>query len=277
LVPRRQPKKVARTASGLFDFERVPAGLSEEEWNEFEDWKKLIYLKMETDPNAFYYRFKPPGEERKWGPWSESEDRHFVEQMKPQIAAGHFTGKWGEFAKGIQGRVGYECRNHYDKLVKKGVFQDDRYDEEGKMKKAEGQTRASGRVASPRTPAPRRPRARQPAPRGRAAEAEPEEVELDPNANPFAKMVDPFTFEPMAQPMASPGGVVLNKDTWTSMLREGNIATCPYTRAEVKRRSLEPVTWDNIEEWMPKLKNWVVGPEGEISAPDEAPPEVVLN
>jgi hypothetical protein len=69
---------------------------------------------------------------------------------------------------------------------------------------------------------------------------------------------------------------VLTKETWASMLREGNIATCRYTRAEVKRRALEPMTWENFEEWGPKLKNWVVDEKGGVSPPDEAPREVVL-
>jgi hypothetical protein len=268
---RAKPKPKPRaTRSGGLDRNEVPEGVSQEEWDDFPPWKRKIYLEKEENPNAYYYRFVDPDEERRSGAWSPAERKHFIAQMKLETGDGHFTGKWGLFARGIPGRVGYECRNYYDRLVKAGEFEDDRYGEDMKvMKKSE---REGGSVAS--TPKKRAPNTRRRVPEPESEEED--EVGLDPEANPFAKMVDPFTFEPMAQPMASPGGVVLNKDTWTSMLQEGNIAICPYTRVPVKRRSLEPMTWENFDEWAPKLKNWLVDEDGEISPPDQAPPEVVL-
>lgn len=259
-----KPKAKGGRTRGV-DRNGVPEGVTRAEWAKFPEWKKDIYLKREENPNAFHYRFVAPGEERHRGAWTAAEERHFIEQMEGQTSDGHFAGQWGLFAILIPGRVGYECRNFYDRLVKRGVFEDDRYGADMKvMKKSEREGGATvGRTR--RTPITRR----------RAPEPEPE-PELDPEANPFAKQLDPITLEPMWKPMASPGGVVLNKDTWTSMYREGNIATCPYTRVDVKRRDLEPVTWENFEEWAPKLKNWVVDENGEVSPPDEAPPEVVL-
>jgi len=40
---------------------------------------------------------------------------------------GPVASSWGDFARGIPGRVGYQCASFYKKLVQEGVIEDKRY------------------------------------------------------------------------------------------------------------------------------------------------------
>jgi len=48
--------------------------IKQAEQGSFEGWSEArveAYNKIETNPNAYYYRFNAPGEEQATGPWSE--------------------------------------------------------------------------------------------------------------------------------------------------------------------------------------------------------------
>ena len=99
-----------------------------ESWN---DLKKQAWNQLDTNPNAFLYRYTLPGEEKKNGPWSDDEKQHFIKvlQEHPPDKA-----HWGMFSKHIPGRVGYQCNAFYKKLISLGEI-----DEATNQPKEDGQ------------------------------------------------------------------------------------------------------------------------------------------
>ncbi|EME32090.1 hypothetical protein Gasu2_10750 [Galdieria sulphuraria] len=82
------------------------------------EWaRKMIY----KNPNAYFYRHTCPGEEQKYGEWSEEEVDLFV-----QVAKTYGSGdKWGLFASHIPHRVGYQCSAAYREIViPRGLIRD---------------------------------------------------------------------------------------------------------------------------------------------------------
>lgn len=86
--------------------------------------RKRAYSQREVCPNAYYYRFNDPGEQQAKGGWSPSEKKLFFERKE---ALGGIDYRWGIFAMGIPGRVGYQCSNYYRKLIEKGEITDENY------------------------------------------------------------------------------------------------------------------------------------------------------
>jgi hypothetical protein len=72
---------------------------------------------METNPNAYFYRHVAPDQTKRTGPWNNDEKELFLEAIKVHPPN---TGKWGLFATHIPGRVGYQCRNFYHRLLQSG-------------------------------------------------------------------------------------------------------------------------------------------------------------
>lgn len=101
-----------------------PKEMWEDEDGDLSCWseaKRQAYDAMETNPNAFYYRHVAPGETKKTGPWDDSEKELFLKAMKMHPPS---QGKWGIFAQHIPGRVGYQCRNFYHRLLKSGELEE---------------------------------------------------------------------------------------------------------------------------------------------------------
>jgi len=99
----------------------------------FEGWSEArirAYKLIDKNPNAYYYRFNPPGVEQKNGKWSPEEKELFFKRMK-EIGV---NGQWGIFSTVIPGRVGYQCSNFYRQLVESGEVNDPNYvlDDSGK-------------------------------------------------------------------------------------------------------------------------------------------------
>eukprot|EP00948_MAST-09A_sp_MAST-9A-sp1_P004229 g4229.t1 len=97
------------------------------------DARKRAYTQREVRPNSYYYRFNDPGEPQRAGGWSPEEHKRFLARRDE---LGGFDYQWGIFARGIPGRVGYQCSNYYRKLIEKKVLTDPNYiiDEKGKAK-----------------------------------------------------------------------------------------------------------------------------------------------
>lgn len=92
----------------------------EEDLSEIAFWsaaKRQSWEAIETNPNAFYYRHVAPGQVKKTGAWDEQEKKMFMEAIKVHPPS---QGKWGLFARHIPGRVGYQCRNFYHRLLESG-------------------------------------------------------------------------------------------------------------------------------------------------------------
>lgn len=74
--------------------------------------RKEAWALRKSNPNAYFYRFNEQGEEPKFGPWDEQEKQLFLKRFKDVgISEG-----WGHFARGIPGRVGYQCASFYRQL-----------------------------------------------------------------------------------------------------------------------------------------------------------------
>ncbi|KAK4522798.1 hypothetical protein GAYE_PCTG30G0688 [Galdieria yellowstonensis] len=87
-------------------------GSSAKEWA-----RKMMY----KNPNAYFYRHTCPGEEQKYGEWTEEEIELFV-----RVAKTYGSGdKWGLFASHIPHRVGYQCSAAYREIViPRGLIRD---------------------------------------------------------------------------------------------------------------------------------------------------------
>ncbi|OHT14861.1 hypothetical protein TRFO_42869 [Tritrichomonas foetus] len=79
--------------------------------------KRQSWAAINTNPNAFYYRHCAPGQKKKTGAWSDEEKKLFMEVIKVHPPS---QGKWGLLAMHIPGRVGYQCRNYYHRLLETG-------------------------------------------------------------------------------------------------------------------------------------------------------------
>ena len=96
---------------------------------DFDSWKenkKQTWLQIDTNPNAFFYRYVLPGETKKSGGWSESEKKLFIQTLKVHPPS---SGHWGLFARHIPGRVGYQCNAFYKKLLASGEIEEDKLNE----------------------------------------------------------------------------------------------------------------------------------------------------
>ena len=105
-----------------------------ENLEEIETWspaKRHSWESKKTNPNAFYYRHVDPGQVKKTGPWDDDEKVIFLRAIKLHPPT---QGKWGLFSMHIPGRVGYQCRNFYHRLLESGEIQGDLVPGEGTEK-----------------------------------------------------------------------------------------------------------------------------------------------
>lgn len=114
----------------------LKGAISKSEWDSWSNIRRKSYYNIETNPNTFYYRNRPPGEKQKIGGFDSNEKKQFLERLKYfQEELGITDGKWGNFAVPLVGRVGYQCSNFYRKLVEENQIQDPNYTiVEGKLK-----------------------------------------------------------------------------------------------------------------------------------------------
>ena len=95
--------------------------------------KRQSWEARKTNPNAFFYRHVEPGQVKRTGAWDESEKELFMKAIKLHPPTQR---KWGLFAMNIPGRVGYQCRNFYHRLLESGELQEDSIPGEKKVEKA---------------------------------------------------------------------------------------------------------------------------------------------
>jgi hypothetical protein len=79
--------------------------------------KRQSFSLMNTNPNAYFYRHVAPDQVKRTGAWNSEEKRLFLEAIKVHPPS---SGKWGLFATHIPGRVGYQCRNFYHRMLESG-------------------------------------------------------------------------------------------------------------------------------------------------------------
>jgi hypothetical protein len=129
-------------------FQRVPADLrgwiSEDVWSTYSLIRRESFCLMHTNPNAFFYRNRPPGDPRRFGCFGQDEERLFLERLWYFREDLHIEdGLWGLFAVPLRGRVGYQCSNFCRSLIFEKKFSDPKYAIDGNGKLVfHGQTRA---------------------------------------------------------------------------------------------------------------------------------------
>jgi hypothetical protein len=98
--------------------------------------RKSAYSKIDSAPNAYYYRFNKPGEKQAHGKWTDQEKKIFLKKLQ-DCKLDPSKPQWGLFSMGMKGRVGYQCANFYRKLVQSGEINDATYlhDKNGNLKK----------------------------------------------------------------------------------------------------------------------------------------------
>lgn len=95
----KSPIASSRVASGCKTGQGEP---EEQKAAEMDEKRKALWDKVSANPNAYYYRYKDPGQEVKKGKWGGDEKEVFLARLKEVgVAAG-----WGVFSQPIAGRVG---------------------------------------------------------------------------------------------------------------------------------------------------------------------------
>jgi hypothetical protein len=108
--------------------ERFQVYVSREIWAGWSPIRRESFAQIVDNPNAFFYRNRPPGDPQKFGPFTPDEESQFLERVAYFRTLGIHAGLWGLFAVPIRGRLGYQCSNFYRLLVNDGKIKDTHYD-----------------------------------------------------------------------------------------------------------------------------------------------------
>lgn len=117
--------------------EKLKVYVSQEIWDKWSPIRRESFTQIIKNPNAFFYRNRPPGDPQKYGPFTNEEEAQFLERLKYfRDELNVNDGLWGLFSIPIRGRVGYQCSNFYRLLIKNKKVEDDHYEvqEDGKLK-----------------------------------------------------------------------------------------------------------------------------------------------
>jgi hypothetical protein len=115
--------------------------VSREIWAGWSPIRRESFAQIVNNPNAFFYRNRPPGDPQKFGPFTKEEEAQFLERLNYfREDLGINCGLWGLFAVPIRGRLGYQCSNFYRLLVNEGRVKDENYDvrSDGKLQYRHG-------------------------------------------------------------------------------------------------------------------------------------------
>lgn len=115
--------------------------ITQQVWDQYSPIKRESFKQLIKNPNSFFYRNRPPGEEQKYGSFTPEEDVQFMERVRYFREDLHINdGLWGLFAVPLNGRLGYQCSNHYRDLVSEGKIKDPKYQklENGKLSYVRG-------------------------------------------------------------------------------------------------------------------------------------------
>jgi hypothetical protein len=109
--------------------DKLKVYVSREIWASWSPIRRDSFTQIVNNPNAFFYRNRPPGDPQKYGPFTKEEEAQFLERLAYfREDLGVNAGLWGLFAVPIRGRLGYQCSNFYRLLVNEGRVQDNNYD-----------------------------------------------------------------------------------------------------------------------------------------------------
>lgn len=83
-------------------------------------WSKArihAWLRRETHPDAYYYRFVDPNQYQTNGKFSNVEHKAFIHQLKLFDQLGYTGSSWGMFSVGVPNKAGYQCCAYYKRLI----------------------------------------------------------------------------------------------------------------------------------------------------------------
>ena len=238
---RRDDQEVESISSRVADFSKKKqtkanrkTKADEEDVSEIAFWsaaKKQSWAAIDTNPNAFYYRHVAPGQVKRTGAWTEEEKRLFMETIKVHPPS---QGKWGLFAQHIPGRVGYQCRNFYHRLLESGELTALPGELERIQRKRKG-----GDSKKPK---------RQPKRRIETESDEPVNLESDGDDRDEEDETAPA---PIEQPEVTIAPVAVTATLSVPKPREENPWTLP--EQEIKQQQVEPVKATGVK-WSPRMR-----------------------
>ena len=95
------------------------------------------WAQRHDNPNAFYYRFTELCFHQSMGSLTQEEEAIWMARYDQFKSSGWRVGSaWGIFSLALPHKVGYQCSNHYRKLLREGVLADPTYgwDEHGQFR-----------------------------------------------------------------------------------------------------------------------------------------------
>jgi hypothetical protein len=101
--------------------------ISQELWDSYSPIRRDSFRGMLASPNSFFYRNRPPGDPQKFGPFTQEEEKQFLERIRYFRELDLEDSLWGLFAVPLRGRVGYQCSNYYRTLILEGKIRDHNY------------------------------------------------------------------------------------------------------------------------------------------------------
>eukprot|EP01080_Neovahlkampfia_damariscottae_P012754 gene12754-7030_t len=249
----------------------------------FEGWSPArikAYKLLDTNPNAYYYRFNAPEENQKNGAWSKEEKELFFERIKTFDLRKEGATQWGIFSMTIPGRVGYQCSNFYRHLVKKGEIKDPDYfvDSQGQVhckygkgcrsRKKRGNNSQDDDIEFEKKLRKKKKKDSEDDDEIIYASSNSnDDQDLTPTesnytsfkstrlANPLPGFKDPITMEQIVKPTISPYGHVMGYDTWLRILSQEPKNKCPFTKQDLFKRDLIKLNFDNISKYQDLIKN----------------------
>jgi hypothetical protein len=109
--------------------EKLTSYVPQNIWSRWSKIRRESFVQIVKNPNAFFYRNRPPGDPQKFGPFTKQEEVQFFGRLTYfREELGINCCLWGLFAVPIRGRVGYQCSNFYRSLVSEGKIKDDNYE-----------------------------------------------------------------------------------------------------------------------------------------------------
>jgi hypothetical protein len=251
-----------------------PSEIDSRTWSSWSESRQTAYLQAEQHPSAYFYRHRPYGEVRRNGAWTPKEKKLFLDRLQELRGdADTFRPDWGLFSRTIPGRVGYQCSNFYCSLLDAGELTDSSYvrGEDGRFHRISPVHDRHGAKYR------KEMNLMFCVPEHLAAEVgHIEEVELfqsgslpadgDPDAmpatryeqwaaeSPLVGAIDQITGDVMRVPAISPGGSILDYNTWVRALAKNPVD--PFTQTKLTKRKLVILTPENIGDYWDAVVKW---------------------
>lgn len=136
-----QPEGSSSTAGAEPPRLKFLSPFTEEEVKKWSKARLQAWKQRHRNANSYYYRFTDPTVAQSERKLSREEHQAFMRRYEEFQRNGWRVGtSWGLFSMALPSRVGYQCANHYRKLLKEGKLNDNSFklDPKGEVKLVEG-------------------------------------------------------------------------------------------------------------------------------------------